>query len=72
MDTKSNFIKKSLHLSEMYSNFNNSLEDCHMPRYDEFVRRYEKIFQKELEFIIRVPGKCILFGDRVFSTSYKH
>ena len=53
------------HLSDIYPNLYNSLEDIHIPRYDEISKRFSKLYGKEVQYFIRVPGVINLMGDPI-------
>lgn len=51
------------HLSAIYPNNYNSMEEVHIPRYDEISRRFSAVFGKEVQYFVRVPGVINLLGD---------
>jgi galactokinase len=62
--TPSDFLQSlKCHLSNIYPNNYNSLEDVHIPRYDEISKRFSLTFGHELQFFIRIPGVINLLGD---------
>lgn len=53
------------HLTDIYPNNFNAIEDVHIPRYDEISKRFSKIYGISIQYFIRVPGIINLIGDPV-------
>lgn len=65
-------LKKMLicHLPDIYPNNYNSIEDTHIPRYDEISKRFSKIFGTEVHYFLRVPGIINIMGDPLKSYGF--
>lgn len=65
-------LKKLLicHLADIYPNIYNSLEDTHIPRYDEISKRFSKIYGTEVQYFLRIPGLINLMGDPLKQYGY--
>lgn len=58
------------HISEIYNCTPELLENVHMPRYQELVGRFEKIYGTKPTFIARAPGRVNLIGEHIDYAGY--
>ena len=53
------------HITNIYPNNYNSIEDVHIPRYNEISKRFSKLYGKEVQYFVRVPGVINIMGDPI-------
>ena len=58
------------HITEIYNCTPEILENFHMPRYQELVTRFEKIYGLKPKYISRAPGRVNLIGEHIDYSGY--
>lgn len=70
MQQQADTFSKAAHLSEIYNCTPEVLETVHMPRYQDLVARFEKIYKIKPQFIARAPGRVNLIGEHIDYSGY--
>lgn len=52
-------------LSEIYSDFNDSISNYHSPRINSLISKFESIYKRKPSFIARAPGRVNLIGEHI-------
>ena len=58
------------HISQIYSSSPETLEAIHMPRYQDLVARFEKLYGEKPKLFARAPGRVNLIGEHIDYSGY--
>ena len=58
------------HLEDIYCTANDAIEKIHVPRYNDFTKRFEKIYKQKPKYFVRAPGRVNLIGEHIDYMDY--